>query len=303
MAETNSYLRLHSFIEVRNSDYTCVNGFFCKEIESDMPVSKKRKRAGKVVTRQAVVTAPDVSKSLNLKIKPSQMIYLKNDPDFLMMVKMGRILNAILYAVTSIAPFMENPTHISRRQYRRGLFVLAGYLHESINILRTVEDRHITMESFIPLRNIAHGVEYKKAREYLREIRNVAGFHLADSGGYENTKQAISELKLSSYELMGGDDNDFSTYYFELSDILDISVISKKFEDERDPELISEEIHQTVNRVAWEFIKAATHFQVALARKMDLHEYVYGQKHKLSGGVSAPINPPPTNPLDKGQEF
>ena len=134
------------------------------------------------------------------------------------------------------------------------------------------------MDSFVPLRKIAHNPEYKKAREYLREIRNVAGFHLADSGGHENTKLALSELKPSAYELMGADDEDFSTFYFELSDILDISVISRKFKDERDPEVVSDEIHHTVTKIAWEFISAATHFQVALARKMDLAEYVYGQR-------------------------
>lgn len=228
--------------------------------------------------KQAVVTGPDLSKSWNLKIKPSQMIYLKNDPDFLMMVKMGRILNAVLYALTSIASFSKYSTHISRRQYRRGLFVLAGYLHESINIIKNVDERHITMESFVPLRKIAHNVEYKKARDYLREIRNAAAFHLADSGGFENTREAISGLKLSSYELMGGDDEDFATYYFELSDTLDISRICKKFQDDRDEEVVAEEIRQTITDIAWEFINAGTHFQVALARKMDLGEYVYGQR-------------------------
>ncbi len=245
-----------------------------------MPVSKKRKRAGKKVVRQPVVTTPGLSKSWNLKIKPSQMIYLKNDPDFLMMVKMGRILNAVLFALTSMAPYVTYPTQIARRQYRRGLMVLAGYLHESINILRNVDERHVTMESFIPLRKIAHDHEYKKLRDYVREIRNVAGFHLADSAGIERTKQAISELKLSAYELMGGDDEDVATYYFELSDTLDISVVNNKFKDERGLDAISDEIHTTIVRVAWEFIAAATNFQTALARKMELGEYVYGQKRK-----------------------
>lgn len=228
--------------------------------------------------RQAVVTTPDLSKSWNLKIKPSQMHYLKSDPDFLMMVKMGRILNAVLYAVTSLAPFTQYRTHLARRQYRRGLMVLAGYLHESINIVRNVEDRHVTMESFIPLRKIAHDREYKQAREYLREVRNVSGFHLADSGGFENTKLAISELELSSYELMGADDEEFTTFYFELSDTLDVSVISRKFKDERGPDVVAEEIHETIMKVAGEFISAATHFQMSLARKMDLSEYVYGNR-------------------------
>ena len=60
-----------------------------------MPVSKKRKRAGKVVKRQAVeLPVRDLSKQWNIKIKASQLIYLKDDPDFLTMVKFGRAINA-----------------------------------------------------------------------------------------------------------------------------------------------------------------------------------------------------------------
>lgn len=91
-----------------------------------MPTSRKRKRGGKVVKRQEPVVGFDVANSWNLKIKASQMIYLKNDPDFLMMVKMGRMLNAVLFAMTAIAPYTQYPTHIALRQYRRGMFVLAG---------------------------------------------------------------------------------------------------------------------------------------------------------------------------------
>jgi hypothetical protein len=89
-----------------------------------MPVSKKRKRAGKVVKRQAVeLPARDLSKRWSLKIKPSQLIYLKDDPDFLMMVKFGRAINALSFASTVVASWMNDDTNIGRRQYRRGLFV------------------------------------------------------------------------------------------------------------------------------------------------------------------------------------
>jgi hypothetical protein len=58
-----------------------------------MPVSKKRKRAGKEVVRQPVeLPVRDTSKRWSLKIKPSQLIYLKDDPDFLTMVKFGRAI-------------------------------------------------------------------------------------------------------------------------------------------------------------------------------------------------------------------
>ena len=246
-----------------------------------MPVSKKRKRAGKKVVRQAVVTTPNYSKRWNLKLKPSQMIYLKDDPDFLMMLKMGRMLNALLFSMTSVAQFIKNDSYLAKRQYRRGLFILASYLHESITVLKSTEQRHLIMDSFVPLRKIVFNPEYKKTRDYLRAIRNVAGFHLADSAVHENTRDALSDLDLSAYVLMGGDDeNDFVTYYFELTDILDMAAISGHFPDERDPREVANEIHDAVHKVAKEFITAATHFQVALAKKMELGEYVYGQKHK-----------------------
>ena len=60
-----------------------------------MPVSKKRKLRGKKVVRQPVqMPVRDTSKQWSLKIKPSQLIYLKDDPDFLTMVKFGRAINA-----------------------------------------------------------------------------------------------------------------------------------------------------------------------------------------------------------------
>jgi hypothetical protein len=64
-------------------------------------------------------------------------------------------------------------------------------------------------------------------------------------------------------------------------------ITSRKFEDDRGLDFAKEDIHQMVTKVAWEFIQAATHFQVALARKMDLGEYVYGQR-RYQGGEKKP---------------
>ena len=59
-----------------------------------MPVSKKRKLRCKAVKRQAVqMQVRDASKQWILKIKPSQLIYFWDDPDFLTMVKFGRAIN------------------------------------------------------------------------------------------------------------------------------------------------------------------------------------------------------------------
>ncbi|MGE3466781.1 MAG: hypothetical protein AB7J13_07590 [Pyrinomonadaceae bacterium] len=64
-----------------------------------MPVSKKRKRAGKKVVRRSLqLPVRDTSKCRSWKFKPAYLIYLREDPDFLTMVKFGRDINALSLA-------------------------------------------------------------------------------------------------------------------------------------------------------------------------------------------------------------
>jgi len=81
-----------------------------------MPVSKKRKRAGKAVKRQAVeLPVRDTSKQWSLKIKASQFAYLKDDPDFLTMVKFGRAINALSFASNVVANINGDHSNVGRR--------------------------------------------------------------------------------------------------------------------------------------------------------------------------------------------
>ncbi len=85
-----------------------------------MPRSKKRKIFGKTVKRQEVkYVPPEMSKSWELKIKASQIHYLKSDPDFLAFIKAGRMLNAILFASTPLVQYVADESHHfgHRRRY------------------------------------------------------------------------------------------------------------------------------------------------------------------------------------------
>jgi hypothetical protein len=241
-----------------------------------MPVSKKRKRAGKAVKRQvAELPVRDTSKQWSLKIKASQFIYLKDDPDFLTMVKFGRAINALSFASTVVVSWMQDSSNVGRRQYRRGLFVLAGYLHQTINIIRGVGDRHITMDAFVKLRKIAHDPEYKEVRGYARTIRNVTAFHLDEFDEHENTKISLSQLGPSMYVLMGADDELFGSFYFEFADYLDFALVGTTFRNGRTPPETMDDITNSIVQTSWELLQAAHDFLVALARKMELGEYVY----------------------------
>lgn len=241
-----------------------------------MPRSRKRKIHGKAVKRADVVMPErDASRRWSLKIKPTQLIYLKNDPDFLTMVKFGRAINALSFAVTVVATHMKMDTNVGRRQYRRGLFVLAGYLHQTMSIIRGVGERHITMEAFIPLRKIAYDPEYKKARGYFQTIRNQTAFHLDEFDEHENTKRSLEKLDPSMYVLMGADDDHALSFYFEFADYLDFALIGSSLQGSRLHLETIDEITGTIFGTAFEVLTASHAFLVALAKKMELEEYIY----------------------------
>ena len=241
-----------------------------------MPVSKKRKLRGKKVVRQVVqMPVRDTSKQWSLKIKPSQLIYLKDDPDFLTMVKFGRAINALSFASTVVASWMGDNSNVGRRQYRRGLFVLAGYLHQTLEIIRGVGDRHITMDAFVPLRTIAHDPKYKKVRGYAKTIRNFTAFHLDEFDEHENTKTSLSRLDPTMHVLMGADDDTIGSFYFEFADYLDFALVGTTFQGERTPRETMEDITNSIIETSWELLNAAHGFQLALAKRMELEEYIY----------------------------
>ncbi len=243
-----------------------------------MPVSKKRKLRGKKVVRQAVqMPVRDLSKQWNIKIKASQLIYLKDDPDFLTMVKFGRAINALSFAMTVAASSMQDESHIGRRQYRRGLFVLAGYLHQTIMLIRGIGagDRHITMDAFVPLRTIAHDPKYNKVRTYCKTIRNYTAFHLDEFDEHANTQTSLSKLDLGMHVLMGGDDDNFLTFYFEFADYLDFALVGTTFQGERTPKETIDDIVTSILELSGELLQALFGFQLALSKKMELEEYVY----------------------------
>lgn len=207
--------------------------------------------------------------------KPTQLGYLRDDPDFLTMVKFGRAINALSFAGTVVATWMQDDSNVGRRQYRRGLFVLAGYLHQTINIIRGVGDRHITMDAFVPLRTIAHDPKYKKVRNYVKTIRNITAFHLDEFDEHENTKRSMSQLETTMHVLMGADSDLIGSFYFEFADYLDFALVGTTFQGERTPRATMDDITNSIVETSWEMLKAAHGFQHALAKKMELEEYIY----------------------------
>jgi len=236
-----------------------------------MPVSKKRKNA---VNKPRKVVPLTVQKTERwaASLNGSRLMYLRNDPDFLTIIKMGRATNAVSYALTNVIR-EDGKTVASTRQFRRGSFVLAGYLHEGINVVRSIKGRYLTHPKFEPLRALALAAEYKRDRDYIRTIRNVVAFHLDEVD--ETTRHALGKLKPSTLPFMAGDDRMFMTFYFEFSDYLDVSYLVEKFGDGRSWEETAQDIVNSIMKFSEKFLIAAHEFQMDLCDKVKISEHVY----------------------------
>ena len=118
-----------------------------------MAVTKKRKGAERktgssrakvkhiLAKRQAEAAIDPRTKPWARKLHSSRLMYLRNDPDFLAMVKIGRVMNSVTYCITTLVAFEQietNKTHL--RQFRRSQIMLAGFVHETVGFVAQLHD-------------------------------------------------------------------------------------------------------------------------------------------------------------------
>jgi len=236
-----------------------------------MPVSKRRKNSkGKRRTITPVV--PVKTERWSTKLNGSRLINIRNDPDFLTIIKIGRVMNAVAYGLTDVGSYNVN-TALCIRQYRRALFVLGGYLHQGITLVKAIKGRYLTEPGFEALRLIALDSEHKKARDYVKKIRNFTAFHLDEYD--ETTRQTLSRLKPTMYPLMAGDDRTVGSFYFEFSDFIDLTFLVNTFADGRSWEETAHDIIGAIIDLAYEFLTACNEFLDALCSKIKITEHIY----------------------------
>lgn len=145
-----------------------------------MPVSKRRKGAAKQRKPAIAPTAPK-STGWRIRLNPSQLVFIKDNPDFRTMIKIGRTMNAIMFASTIVIQNMECKTFTEGRQYFRSYLILGGYLHEAIKVVLAVKGSYLGDPHFEPLRVLALDAKHKKVRPYLKKVRNFAAFRSMNS--------------------------------------------------------------------------------------------------------------------------
>jgi hypothetical protein len=237
-----------------------------------MPVSKRRKSSTKKRT-PATVTPEPKSTRWTVKLNPSRLAFIKNNPDFLTLIKIGRALNAVSFGATGIMECNKLRSFVELRQYRRSYLILGGYLHESIKLVDSLKGRYLGDPDFEPLRLLVLDAEHKKARFYVKKVRNVAAFHLDEID--ENTRRSLATVKPTTVNLACGDDPTLISTYWEFSDYLDGVFLVSELGDGRSAEATLTDLYETILNFSLKFMDAANQFTHALVKKLDLKEYLY----------------------------
>ncbi len=245
-----------------------------------MPVSKRRKGANSKPRRVGLAPQQVSTTRWKATLNGARLQFLKKDPDFPALLKIGRLLNTILFAVQCIGDHMEENTVVDTRQHRRAFFVLGGYLHQGLSVVRSIQGRYLGVPEYEDLRLLVHDSKYKKPREYVKAVRNFAAFHLDEDD--KTTREGLSKLKPSWYGLMSGDSEHLLTSYFEFADLIDLGYLVNHFGNGRGWEETSHDIHTTILNFSTELTGASFKFMEYLMQKTNLRD------HLKAGFVQAP---------------
>ena len=235
-----------------------------------MPVSRKR-RAKKHLAKKLPVRKD--SAKWAVRLMGPRLAGLKDDPDFRTIIKLGRVLNAVLSAISNVSSSVKRSNAHERRQYWRACFMLAGYVHEGIKLVNSIKGRYLTMPEFQDLRAIALDADCRQARDYVRKVRNHAAFHFDEDD--LRVSRALAMLKPTTYTLNSGDRSIPGAWYFDLADYLDLTLLVDEFGEGGDREEAIDKIFNTINGLAVAFTTACAKFYIALTKKMDLADDVY----------------------------
>ena len=236
-----------------------------------MAVSKKRRAKSYIARKPAAQENPG---KWNVKLNGSRLAALRKDPDFRTIIKLGRVMNAVLFASESIGKSYKQSTVLERRQYWRASFMLAGYVHEGIKLVSSIKGRYLTMPEFQDLRAVALDAECRQARDYVRKVRNHTAFHFDEDDA--RTAVALAMLKPTTYILNSGDRAVAGAWYFDFADYLDLTLLVDEFGEDGTREESINNIFNAVSGLSLMFLEASAKFYIALVEKTNLADNVYG---------------------------
>ena len=234
---------------------------------------KSRHRSTTVKRKRAINKTSEVPKKDHnrVQIRKHKFLTLKKSKDFVTLVKIGRVLNAIAFGIQCLEDYGNPTTPNELRQYHRAFFITGGYLYEGVQLAGSIRSKYAIEPSFGLLNDLL-GDEFKKARQILQVMRHSVAFHM-DSDD-KTTALTIQTLDLPRYDFWSGVTRQLRHFYFDFGDTVDYNYLIDKFKDDRPEEIVREEIQRTIKEMMAAFSIAGIAFFDGLLRRLQFHDSV-----------------------------
>ncbi|PYS92192.1 MAG: hypothetical protein DMF62_01045 [Acidobacteria bacterium] len=206
-----------------------------------------------------------------IRIRKHKFLTLKKEKDFITLVKMGRVLNAIAFGIQCMEDHQSKSTPDDIRQYHRAFFITGGYLYEGLQLVGSIQSKYVLEPTFAYLNKLL-GDEFKKERVILKEMRHSVSFHL-DSDD-KTTGETLVALDLPHYDFSSGVSRQLRHFYFDFGDTIDYNYLIDKLKKNRSEEEVREELVFTVKNMMTEFSRAGIGFFAGLLERLKFHESV-----------------------------
>jgi hypothetical protein len=231
-----------------------------------MPKSKGRPKPSNKKRRRPRPPEPDFQDvNGSLRMSKAKFESLRNDPDFITAIQLGRVLNAIAYALELQENRPPVGSKTSDRYALRTLFIMASYVHEALELLTSLRIRYATNPAFEPVKSLLEHPN-KRRTKILKLIRDRVGFHLDDDK--VATPAAMAKLNLPYYDIVSSESAKITDFFFNISDNVDLNYLLDELKgDEGEAETLME-ILNTVSEMLLEVALAAHPFLTALVNNL-----------------------------------
>ncbi len=155
---------------------------------------------------------------------------LKELPDFATAIRVGRVLNALTFAMQLVIREKEQKTAKGRRNARRAFLIFASYVKESLEVFYSMRSTYSSYEYYDEVQEILYPRD-RRHEDILKLIRDSTGFHL-DSSQKLTTDGLKSLGVLTHYDFLSGDGTTTGDFYLDMADLVDINYFIDQFKQE-----------------------------------------------------------------------
>src|SRR5262249_33668610 len=139
--------------------------------------------------------------------------------------------NALGFAIGVVRDDPQMLPAERRRNATRGMFMMAGYLHEALNLLETLTfsygEQYKEIESFQQLTALVKPESFKEHKSVVKAIRDSVGFHLDHHR--KSTKDPIAKIEQNSdYDILSMNVAR-RFFYLDIADEIDLVHLVQKF--------------------------------------------------------------------------